>query len=121
MVGQRFCCDTSYNDLNACPERLRQQSEAQQLKAAEFTRLQDQCQSLRDQASKLEISYFQTSENLTQANATVERMRTESANLRAERSIWKVRWFSPRFLGLQRLLLAASRKLKQDLLLKTRL
>lgn len=63
----------------------------QQLKSREIESLSRRIQDLRDQHTKLELSYSQTAENAAQAHSMAERLRTECANLRAEQEIWKVR------------------------------
>jgi nucleoprotein TPR len=66
------------------------QADAQSLKEREFERVQKRCDDLREQVTKLELSYNHASENLDHVTQDIERLRTECASLRAEKSIWKV-------------------------------
>ncbi|KZS93210.1 hypothetical protein SISNIDRAFT_104297 [Sistotremastrum niveocremeum HHB9708] len=70
-------------------ERQRMMQDEQQLKTREIEALNRRIQDLRDQHTKLELTYSQTADNATHAHSIAERLRTECANLRAEQEIWK--------------------------------
>jgi nucleoprotein TPR len=69
------------------------QLEAQQIKDRELENLNKKCQDLREQCMRLELAYSQSTENLTQCTTHVDRLRSENANLQAERALWKVSAF----------------------------
>jgi len=66
------------------------QLETQQLKDREVENLGKRCQDLRDQCMRLELAYSQSTESLAQSTSQVDRLRSENANLQAERTLWKV-------------------------------
>jgi nucleoprotein TPR len=83
------------------------QLETQQLKDREVENLNKRCQDLRDQCMRLELAYSQSTESLAQLTSQADRLRSENANMQAERALWKVGLF---WIGLD-LVLTWTRKL----------
>lgn len=61
----------------------------------DYQDLKKRNEQLYDQSSRLEIACTHASDELTNANAQIERLRNECANLRAEKKIWEVSCVTP--------------------------
>lgn len=71
-------------------ERIRLSQTAADLQARELTDLQKRNQSLQDALSRAEIASYHVSEELREARMATERLRQESANIKAENTFLKV-------------------------------
>ncbi|KZT09250.1 uncharacterized protein LAESUDRAFT_545404 [Laetiporus sulphureus 93-53] len=77
---------TEANQLGAALAKAKGEKEMQ---TKEMESLSNRNQQLLSQYTRIDIECKRVSDDLSTANGTVERLRTESANLRAEKKIWK--------------------------------
>ncbi len=72
-------------------ERHRMAQEQYSMQARDYEDLSKRNQQLYDQYTRLDIACNHANEELLTANGQIERLRNESANLRADKKIWEVR------------------------------
>ena len=77
--------------LNAIiPERLRILQEQNLMQNRDLNSLASRNEELIDKYGRVDSQCIQLAEQLSTANATIDQLRNETANLRAEKQIWEV-------------------------------
>lgn len=82
----------------ACRERIRISQNSTELQAKELAGLHKRNQQLQDAVSKAEIATYHANDQLIAARGIAERLRNETAGLRAENELFKVRRLSAQLL-----------------------